>query len=516
MFLSKLYNSIIIAGVSCLPIFGSAQNNISATSISEPLNSVRETEIYLQYFKRLTPFNVISTLNEYNSNFSQVQTGYQHSEASLPIDAQLGTGVEQMFFKAQSHIKVGKNSIAWGEAYYENGKRLGVSWNLNSDYKRVFPYVTADTTTVSMLREYYRFRGGYAHKQNKLTLGAELSYQSTIEYRNRDPRPKNTSLDVLLRLGLGYDVLPQRVVAMYVDAGRYTQQSNVIFMNPQGNRVLYHLTGLGMQYFRFKGLQNAVKYEGNNYLIGISTHTKSGNGLQASADMSHENIQKRLASERDIPICDIFQTKWRGDISWIKQQKLWTYKLMLNAEIVKREGQERFYDSGLTNYKQIASSKPFLFQQQIVQLSFATLHQFSPATWFVLQPNVAYDVQNTQYLMPVRQLKTAFIVPSLQLKFSQMFSKSLLAASVSSHFGKATHHHFVFNEPEVFDKPVEMFRNNAAMQQANYWDLEIQLRYDIRLIKVLSSVFVQLQTGHRWYNNNQNWNNIELSMGVTL
>ena len=163
MFLSKLYNSIIIAGVSCLPIFGSAQNNISATSISESLNSVRETEIYLQYFKRLTPFNVISTLNEYNSNFSQVQTGYQHSEASLPIDAQLGTGVEQMFFKAQSHIKVGKNSIAWGEAYYENGKRLGVSWNLNSDYKRVFPYVTADTTTVSMLREYYRFRGGYAH-----------------------------------------------------------------------------------------------------------------------------------------------------------------------------------------------------------------------------------------------------------------------------------------------------------------------------------------------------------------
>ena len=76
MFLSKLYNSIIIAGVSCLPIFGSAQNNISATSISESLNSVRETEIYLQYFKRLTPFNVISTLNEYNSNFSQVQTGY--------------------------------------------------------------------------------------------------------------------------------------------------------------------------------------------------------------------------------------------------------------------------------------------------------------------------------------------------------------------------------------------------------------------------------------------------------
>ena len=54
--------------------------------------------------------------------------------------------------------------------------------------------------------------------------------------------------------------------------------------------------------------------------------------------------------------------------------------------------------------------------------------------------------------------------------FANVFLKSLLAASVSSHFGKATHHHFVFNEPEVFDKPVEMFRNNAAMQQANYWD----------------------------------------------
>ena len=225
----------------------------------------------------------------------------------------------------------------------------------------MFPYVTADTTTVSMLREYYRFRGGYVHKQNKLTLGAELSYQSTIEYRNRDPRPKNTSLDVQLRLGLGYDVLPQRVVAMYVDAGRYTQQSNVIFMNPQGNRVLYHLTGLGMQYFRFKGLQNAVKYEGNNYLIGNFYAHKKWERIAGFCRYVARKYTKRLASERDIPICDIFQTKWRGDISWIKQQKLWTYKLMLNAEIVKREGQERFYDSGLTNYKQIASSKPFSF-----------------------------------------------------------------------------------------------------------------------------------------------------------
>lgn len=46
-----------------------------------------------------------------------------------------------------------------GEAVYENGSRQGISWNLNSDYQRVFPYVIADTATVSMRREYYLFRG---------------------------------------------------------------------------------------------------------------------------------------------------------------------------------------------------------------------------------------------------------------------------------------------------------------------------------------------------------------------
>ena len=61
MFLSKLYNSIIIAGVSCLPIFGSAQNNISATSISESLNYVCEKEKYFKYLKSLNTFNFIYT-----------------------------------------------------------------------------------------------------------------------------------------------------------------------------------------------------------------------------------------------------------------------------------------------------------------------------------------------------------------------------------------------------------------------------------------------------------------------
>ena len=516
MSLSRLYHCFLIVIYCCLPLTGAAQESERDSLPSHSLVYVREADTYLRYFSRLSGTDITSNLDEFHHSFSQIKAGYQHDNTSLPLDAQQGSGAELMFFRAQSHMKTSKNAVAWGEACYENGRRMGISWNLNSDYKRIFPYVIADTTTLSMLREYYLFRGGYAHQLNKLALGAELSYRSTTEYRDVDPRPKNTSLDVQIRLGAGYAVSVQRMVGLTAGAGRYNQQSNVLFMNPQGNRVLYHLMGLGMQYFRFKGLQNAVKYEGSNYLIGLSTYTKNRMGLQASADMAYETVQKRLASERDVPICDAFQTTWRGDVSWIGQRKQWTYKVTLNVEAVERDGQERFYDSGLTNYQQIASARPFVFQRQMMCLSVTALRCFSALTWLIIQPNVAYEVQNTQYIMPVRQLKTAFMIPSLQMKVSRMFSKSLLSVGLQTAVGRQMHHHFVFDEPELFDKPVEMFRNNAAMQQANYCDAALEVRYDVQLIKALSSVFVQITAGHRWFDNHQKAYNTELSVGVTL
>ena len=78
-----------------------------------------------------------------------------------------------------------------------------------------------------------------------------------------------------------------------------------------------------------------MKYEGGNYSAGLSTHTKDGLGLQASTDLEYENIQKRLSSERDIPICDVFQTKWRGELSWTGQWRRWDGTVTFSAETTK-------------------------------------------------------------------------------------------------------------------------------------------------------------------------------------
>lgn len=516
MFSSKAYGYIHFVLLCGFPLCGAAQERIQPSLSAHPMEQIRVAAVLRPSLGYVNPADPASNLNASIPSLSQMQAGYRHDGASLAADAQQGTGAELMFFKAQSHVRINAKSVAWGEADYENGSRQGISWNLNSDYQRVFPYVIADTTTVSMRREYYLFRGGYAHRVDRFAVGTEMSYRSTTEYRDRDPRPKNTTLDVQLRLGGGYAVSARRTIGLYAAVGKYTQQSNVQFMNPQGNRVLYHLTGLGMQYFRFKGLQNGMKYEGMNYAVGLSTHTEDGLGLQASADLAYEDIQKRLSTERDIPICDAFQTTWRGELSWTGQWEQWLCKATLSAETAKREGQERYYDSGLTNYREIARARPFVYQHQSLQLSMAALYKFSPATWLVMLPKLAYDVQNTQYLTPVRQLKAAHLIPSLQLNLSRMFPKSLLSAGVLTHMGRQVHHHFVFTEPQVFDKPAGMFRDNASMLQANYWDARLHVRYDFRLVRSLTSAFMQLQLGHRWYDNHQHAHNLELSVGVTL
>lgn len=168
-------------------------------------------------------------------------------------------------------MKKGSNDI-WGEAGYDFGQRRNVMLNESSDYQTVYPYVTADLVGGDLHEENYRFSGGFAHTlKGGVTLGAFAGYNALLAYRTVDPRPRNLTSDLDFAAGMRW-----RWLGMALKAGKYKQTNVVKFYNETFQPTVYHATGLGTDYFRFRGSNTNTYYNGRNF--GIQADAASALG----------------------------------------------------------------------------------------------------------------------------------------------------------------------------------------------------------------------------------------------
>ena len=98
--------------------------------------------------------------------------------------------------RLSSWIKLSDRTRLWGNARYTTGKETGVVWNETADFELLYPYVMADSFGGDLSLQEYAFTGGYSGRAGKFTWGIEGSYRAALEYRNRDPRPKNIVSDL--------------------------------------------------------------------------------------------------------------------------------------------------------------------------------------------------------------------------------------------------------------------------------------------------------------------------------
>lgn len=109
-------------------------------------------------------------------------------------------------------------SRIWGNAYYHNGERKNVQWNESADYELIYPYVMADTIGGDIKSETYFFEGGYAASHGRWTFGGEFSYRALLEYRDVDPRPRNSIADLQGKAGASYQFNKRYAVALSAEA----------------------------------------------------------------------------------------------------------------------------------------------------------------------------------------------------------------------------------------------------------------------------------------------------------
>ena len=201
---------------------------------------------------------------KYPVTLNEIKAGTVLRNEDLAAVQAEGNGQRTGLVEVKAFIRK-RNQSLWGSARYEGGLKMGRKWSETSDYHLLYPYVMGDTVGGDLKSECYAFAGGYSHRKGKYTLGVEASYEAVIEHRNADPRPKNLSGKLYISLGAARQINNNYAVGISVLAHKYKQTNDLQFYNELGVPNIYHFTGLGTDYYRFRGAKGSAFYKGRSF-----------------------------------------------------------------------------------------------------------------------------------------------------------------------------------------------------------------------------------------------------------
>ncbi|MGN6510957.1 MAG: DUF6850 family outer membrane beta-barrel protein, partial [Chitinophaga sp.] len=182
---------------------------------------------------------------------------------------QEGSGRQQLNVHSETYLRGKNNTTLWGKAYYINEKLFKVQFNESSDYDLVYPYVMADTVGGDLNSETYAFSGGLAKGVGKYQLGLQAGFKGEQSYRNRDPRPKNISTALDLKIAASRKLGGKYLLALDLSGTKYNQANRLEFVSEIGEPLVYHDAGLGAYNEFLAGARMSANYNGLIYGVAL-------------------------------------------------------------------------------------------------------------------------------------------------------------------------------------------------------------------------------------------------------
>lgn len=287
-------------------------------------------------------------------SFTCVGAGCDKEHQGEAVSTQAGTGKDQAYFKADTYIRH-KNTTLFGEGSYSTGHRFGPVWNEVADAELVYPYLTADAVGGDINDETYRFAGGYSSYDGRVAWGVSLGYTAGHHYRDVDPRPRNVTGCLELAAGAAYRLVDTYLMAVGGDFMKYKQTSDIDFMSELGQTAIYHLTGLGTDYVRFRGNGFTTYYDGRRYGLQVNVTPEDGNGLSATLHLSRLTMETILNDMNKLPLNGIWHNALYAEIGY-KRRGRTTWGVSADCKVYRRHGKENFFgDAASSTYPQIGS-----------------------------------------------------------------------------------------------------------------------------------------------------------------
>ena len=282
-------------------------------------------------------------INYYAHTFSisEIQIGWEQQNANKAFLPQLGSEINQFSFNAFSYLPLGENSKTWGNAYYKKGIRKKVEWNETSDYLIVYPYVVADSIGGDLDFEEYYFAGGFAQKVKRFTWGVYANYRALIEYRKVDPRPKNIVSDLKASIGMSFELNTHYSLGAALHTGKYKQTNEIKFYSELGAAITYNLSGLGMDYVRFRRGATSTFYDGHRYGISLHIFPKNKQGISSSFEYEKFSFEKVISDLNDLPLNTLEQNDLKAEIAYTSFQNKYHWGITTQATHQKRKGHQQ-------------------------------------------------------------------------------------------------------------------------------------------------------------------------------
>ena len=285
--------------------------------------------------------------------------GAYHDKGDASL-RQEGTEDTRIGVDVNSFVILSKRDRVFGQAGYKSEKQEDVVWNENIDWALIAPYVTGDSIGGFLKGETYYFNGGYAAETGRWSWGIKGGYRASHNYRDKDPRPRNTASDLSFVLGAGYLMGAYRI-GISADFRLYQQKNEITFLADKGSTSVYHTLGLGMDYVRFAGNQTGTKYQGTEWGGSIGfLPVDTENGMSATVAVSHMAMDKKLSSANNLTLLKTGTTDWDGNVTWMRRlRKQEHLAVKLEAEHILRKGTENIYgEAGGSSYDKLISTSP--------------------------------------------------------------------------------------------------------------------------------------------------------------
>lgn len=247
-------------------------------------------------------------------SLSHVSAGFSRDNMDAAADYATGKGSGCAFFDAATYMKLTRGTVT-GHAGYRNGRRFGVRYCEVSDPQLIYPYYTADAQGGDFKAEEYTFGGSYGADFGKGWLyGVSLDYRALLEYRDTDPRPRNTVGQLTIGAGFGRHI-GRYNLALGADVFRYTQSNSMMFVSELGEIPMYHLTGLGHHYARFTGTGKSANYSGWNRHVSLSLVPDSA-GVTTAVSFGRFTFDKILKDLDNLPLNTLRRDTWLASAGW--------------------------------------------------------------------------------------------------------------------------------------------------------------------------------------------------------
>ncbi|HBN01457.1 MAG TPA: hypothetical protein DD383_02335 [Rikenellaceae bacterium] len=409
-----------------LSLLGQGTANLKARQWNDPYLAVgnKTSSAYTPTATLLTPYY------SYSSAAASFDLREEGSGAYIPEE---GNALRQGRFDAESFLRLKGNSAVSGRVGYRRAVKQDVALNETSDYELLRPYVLIDTVGGNLQHEQYSFQGAWMQRSDKLVYSVYGGYKAVHEYRSVDPRPRNISSDFKADASLGY-VFPKGSVISYAGYRKYHQRQDVTFMSNTGaNTTLFHSTGLGADYYRFRstGVFAATRYEGHGLEAGIVGSGASGK-LHCGLSYGLLGVTRHLSNQNDAPLSTLETESINSFVSYRVSN---SFAVEAKMDYEKRTGCENVIDCAASGiYDDILSLD--MYSQGLVNASALGVFRVKKryGIWY-LMPSVRWRQSSEEYRYPSSWMKYSVLAGRFSGGFSAIRGSWLYDLTGGFEFG---------------------------------------------------------------------------------